>query len=156
MAQRSDDRLDQILDAVTAASRVLVGIATRSLDRSGVAITLAQCRALVVLARSGPMKLTELADALGVSPSTATRMCDRLLAKSLITREKLDGAVSLSASPAGRDVVRKVMRARRNELCQVVSQLDDSQQDELLRCMDAFRKAAGKSGKSERTLGWWD
>ena len=82
VAQRSDSRVDEILDVVTAGSRVLVGIAARSLERSGVAITLAQCRALVTLAEGGPMKLTALADALGVSPSTATRMCDRLLPRS--------------------------------------------------------------------------
>lgn len=120
------------------------------------AITLAQCRALVALAQGGPMKLTALADALGVSPSTATRMCDRLLAKGLINRERVDGSVSLTPSDAGLDVVRSVMRARRAELRKIVSRLGEEQQDELVRCMAAFTKAAGELGEGAWRLGWWD
>lgn len=156
MARGTDDRLDEILDAVTAGSRVLVGIAARSLDRSEVDITLAQCRALVTLAQSGPLNLLGLADALGVSPSTATRMCDRLVAKGLIERRRVDGSVSLSPSPAGLNVIQTVTRARRAHLKGIVSKLGEREQRELLRCMEAFRKAAGELGEGEWALGWWD
>lgn len=156
MVRDSDDVLDELLDAVTAGSRVLVGIAARSLDRSGVDITLAQCRALVTLAQSGPLNLVGLADALGISPSTATRMCDRLLAKGLIERERVDGGVSLAPSAEGVRVIKTVTRARRAELRRIVSQLQDDDRRELLRCMDAFRIAAGELGEGEWALGWWD
>ena len=148
--------MDDILGAVTAGSRVLVGIAARALDRSEVDITLSQCRALVTLAQSGPLNLIGLAEALAVSPSTATRMCDRLVAKGLIERHRVDGGVSLSPSPAGLEVIDTVTRARRAHLKRIVSKLEEHEQQELLRCMEAFRKAAGKLGEGEWALGWWE
>ncbi len=155
MTEEPDGRLDAILDAVTAASRVLVGIAARSLDRSGADITLSQCRLLVTLAQRGPLNLVGLAEVLQVNPSTATRMCDRLVAKGLIVRDRVEGGVSLRPSTAGLEVVEAVTRERRAQLQHVVSQLDGRQQDELLRCMDAFRRAAGELAEGEWALGWW-
>ncbi len=155
MTEEPDGRLDAILDAVTAASRVLVGIAARSLDRSGADITLSQCRLLVTLAQRGPLNLVGLAEVLQVNPSTATRMCDRLVVKGLIVRDRVEGRVSLRPSTAGLQVVEAVTRERRAQLQHVVSQLDGRQQDELLRCMDAFRRAAGELAEGEWALGWW-
>lgn len=156
VGDQAEEKLDEIVDAITAGSRVLVGIAARSLERCGVDITLAQCRALVTLSQIGPLSLVGLADALGVNPSTATRMCDRLVAKDLVARERLDGGVSLSPTPAGIDVVRLITRARRQELHRIVAQLGEHERAEIVRCMDAFRTAAGEVGEGEWALGWWD
>lgn len=156
VTEEPDGRLDAILDAVTAASRVLVGIAARSLDRSGADVTLSQCRLLVTLAQRGPMNLVGLAEVLQVNPSTATRMCDRLVAKGFVVRDRVDGGVSLRPSAAGLEVVEAVTRERRAQLQSVVSRLDASQHDELLLCMDAFRQAAGELAESEWALGWWE
>jgi DNA-binding MarR family transcriptional regulator len=156
MTQDGAPGLNDILDAVTAGSRVLVRIAARSLDRSGADITLPQCRALVTLHQLGPLSLVGLADALGVSPSTATRMCDRLVAKDLIDRKRVGGGVSLTPTAAGREVVRTVTRVRRNELRRIVSQLSDEDQRGMVRCMDAFRAAAGELSEGEWALGWWE
>ena len=74
------------VDAVLTASRTLVAVATQSLGAAAEDTTIAQYRALVVLASRGPQRMTDLAAALGVTPSTAGRMCDRLLRKGLIRR----------------------------------------------------------------------
>lgn len=155
MTQSGGPELDEILDAVTAGSRVLVGIATRSLERSGADLTLSQCRALVTLTQRGPLSLVGLAEALAVNPSTATRMCDRLVAKELVSRERVAGGVSLGPTPAGLKVVKAVTRVRREQLSRIVSRLGKDDQRELVRCMDAFRTAAGELGEGERALGWW-
>src|ERR1700756_2784451 len=63
------------VDAVLSASRSLIAVATRSLGAAAEETSIAQYRALVVLASRGPQRLTDLADALGVAPSTAGRMC---------------------------------------------------------------------------------
>ena len=60
------------------ASRVLVAIAARSLAAAG-EVTLPQYRALVVLASRGPQRAVDLAGVLGVNPSSATRLVDRLV-----------------------------------------------------------------------------
>ena len=78
---------DELVDTVLAASRALVAVAARSLAAAGDEVTLPQYRALVVLAARGPQGTADLASALAVNPSTATRMCDRLVRKGLVRRE---------------------------------------------------------------------
>ena len=69
------------------ASRALVAVAARSLAVAAPAdVTLPQYRALVVLAARGPTRVGDLADALGIHPSTATRLCDRLVDRRLVRR----------------------------------------------------------------------
>lgn len=91
---RPVDDLDAVLDAVVAGSRVLVAISTRSLA-FGRDVTLPQCRALATLGQIGPQSLVGFAAALGVNPSTATRMCERLIEKGLVLRRAADRRVSL-------------------------------------------------------------
>jgi hypothetical protein len=52
------------VDAVLTASRSLVAVATRSLGAAAEETTLAQYRALVVLASRGPRRMVDLAEAL--------------------------------------------------------------------------------------------
>ena len=74
------------VDAVLAASRVLIGVAARSLAAVEDTVTLTQVRALVIIASRGPLHLAALADDMGVHPSNATRACDRLVAAGLLDR----------------------------------------------------------------------
>ncbi len=53
------------VDAVLTASRTLVGVATRSMGAAAEDTTIAQYRALVVLASRGPQRMVDLAEALG-------------------------------------------------------------------------------------------
>jgi MarR family len=95
---------DELVDTVLAASRALVAVAARSLAAAGDEVTLPQYRALVVLAAQGPQGTAELAAALAVNPSTATRMCDRLVRKGLVRRHRLAGdrrAVRIALTAAG-------------------------------------------------------
>src|ERR1700759_4004882 len=88
-----DTRLapDELVDTGLAASGALVAVAARSLAAAGDEVTLPQYRALVVLAARGPRGTAELAAALAVNPSTATRMCDRLVRKGLVRRHRQPG-----------------------------------------------------------------
>ena len=78
--------VEDVIDAVLSASRVLVAVAARSLSDVAEEVTLTQYRTLIVLASRGPQNLAGLAKAVGVTPATATRMCDRLVKKELIAR----------------------------------------------------------------------
>ena len=105
---------DELVDTVLAASRALVAVAARSLAAAGDEVTLPQYRALVVLAARGPQGTAELAAALAVNPSTATRMCDRLVRKGLIRRHRQPGdrrAIRIALTAPGRDLVAEVSRA---------------------------------------------
>ena len=93
------------VDAVLTASRSLIAVATRPLGAAAEETTIAQYRALVVLASRGPQRMAGLAAALGVAPSTAGRMCDRLVRKGLIRRHRARAdrrSVLVSVTAAGR------------------------------------------------------
>ena len=147
--------LDEVLDAVVAASRVLVSISTRSLDATSHDVTLPQCRALATLGQLGPQSLVGFAAALDVNPSTATRMCERLIEKGLVRRESVERGVSLQLTVAGVKLVREITEARRRELEKIVVKLPKSARHELVRCMEAFREAAGEPGERDWAIGWW-
>ena len=109
----TDPAFDNEVDAVLAASRVLVGVAARSLAPVEDTVTLTQFRALVIIASRGPLHLAALADAMGVHPSNATRTCDRLVATGLADRRDNPADrrhLLLTLTAAGRDLVDGVMR----------------------------------------------
>ena len=115
MAQHAADV--DVVDAVLTASRTMVAVATRSLGAAAEDTTLAQYRALVVLASRGPQRMVDLAEALGVAPSTAGRMCDRLVRKGLIRRQRARAdrrSVLVSITAAGREVVDQATERRRD------------------------------------------
>ena len=119
---------DQLVDAVLSASRVLVAIAARSLADVGEEVTFTQYRSLVVLASRGPQGVAALADAVSVTPPTASRMCDRLVKKGLVTRrtDRRDRRqVRIALSPGGRRLVDTVTARRRLEIEQLVASIPD-------------------------------
>ena len=115
---------DQLVDAVLSASRVLVAIAACSLADVGEEVTLTQYRSLVVLASRGPQGVAALAEAVSVAPPTASRMCDRLVKKGLVTRrtDRRDRRqVRIALSPGGRRLVDAVTARRRTEIEELVA-----------------------------------
>ena len=87
-AAREQRHLDEQVDAVLAASRVLVGVSAQSIAAVEDSLTVVQFRALVIVASRGPIHLSALADAMRVHPSNATRTCDRLVADGLLDRRE--------------------------------------------------------------------
>ena len=67
------------VDAVLAASRALVGVAAASISVLGDEVTLPQFRALVLVSDGRATAPGDLAVALGIHPSNATRVVDRCL-----------------------------------------------------------------------------
>jgi DNA-binding MarR family transcriptional regulator len=148
---------DELVDTVLAASRALVAVAARSLAAAGDDVTLPQYRALVVLAAKGPLGTAELAAALVVNPSTATRMCDRLVRKGLVRRHRQAGdrrTVRIALTPAGRDLVAAVTRRRRAELARLLSVLPQAQHGPVIAAFQAFAEAAGEIPAPGAALGW--
>ncbi|MGP3921128.1 MarR family transcriptional regulator [Nonomuraea sp. 10N515B] len=139
---------DPVVEAVLTASRALVAVAARSIAAAGGEVTLPQYRALVLLAARGPQRLVELAEALDVNRSTATRMCDRLVAKKLVRRNRLPSdrrTVRIALTAEGRALVDGVTKHRRTDLARILAQLTRTQQDEVVAALTAFAVAANES-----------
>jgi len=138
---------EETVDAVLAASRSLVAVTERSLGGVAEETTLAQYRALVVLASRGPQRMVDLALALGVTPSTAGRMCDRLLRKGLIRRHRARAdrrEVQVSIAAAGRGVVDEATARRRALLAGILGRMPAGEQAAVAAALRAFAAAAGE------------
>ncbi len=141
------DDADAVTDAVLTASRLLVAVSARSIAAVGESITLAQFRLLVVLSTRGSVNLSMLADQLGVNPSTATRMIDRLIATGLVSRQPNPASrreVVVALTEAGAGAVRQVTARRRKEIARIVSRMPVKQRQGLVEALEAFTEAGGE------------
>jgi DNA-binding MarR family transcriptional regulator len=148
---------DELVDAVLGASRALVAVAARSLAGVAEGVTLPQYRFLVELASRGPQRLADLAAALGVDRSTATRMCDRLVGKHLVTRRRTQEdrrAVRVSLTASGAGLVAEVSRRRRGEIAAIVERMPVANRDAVVRALRVFADAAGEVPEQDWSLGW--
>ena len=140
------------VDAVLTASRSLIAVATRSLGAAAEETTIAQYRALVVLASRGPQRMVDLAEALEVAPSTAGRMCDRLVRKGQVRRSRARSdrrAVLVSLTPAGRQVVDQATVRRRELIAGILTSLPAAEQAAIAGALRAFAAAAGEVPDSQ-------
>lgn len=156
IGERPEDR-DDLVDAVLGASRALVAVAARSLADLAEDVTLAQYRALVELAARGPQRPADLASALGVDRSTATRMCDRLVRKQLVQRRRISAdrrVVRISLTGAGRALVGEVTRRRRVEIAQILRRMSRAERASALAALRVFADAAGEVPEQDWSLGW--
>lgn len=141
-----------VIDAVLAASRAMIAVATKSLGTVAEETTIAQYRALVVLASRGPQRMVDLAEALEVAPSTAGRMCDRLVRKGLIRRHRGRAdrrSVLVSITAAGRQVVDQATARRRELIAAILGNLPAAQQPAVAGALSAFAAAAGEVPDSQ-------
>ncbi len=143
---------ERAVEAVLTASRAMIAVATRSLGAAAEETTIAQYRTLVVLASRGPQRLVDLAGALGVAPSTAGRMCDRLVRKGLIRRQRARTdrrAVLVSITAAGRDVVDGATERRRELITGILARLPAHTQHSIAEALRAFAEASGEIPDSQ-------
>lgn len=146
-----------VVEALLTASRAMVALAARSLADLDAEVTLPQYRALVVLASRGPQRVVDIAAELGVTSSTATRMCDRLVRKNLARRYRVARdrrEVRLTLTPAGRTLVRAVTERRRDELVRVVDAMPADAHQPVITALQALSAATGEVPEREWWLGW--
>ena len=149
--------VDAATDAVLLMSRTLVGVAARSLAATEDTITLVQYRALVMLGAQGEQNMQSLADGLGIQPSTATRLCDRLIAKGYVVRSPSKASrreVTLALSDKGHALVRAETARRRRAIRRIVERLDVETQLEIVDALGALSAAAEIGPDHAWRLGW--
>lgn len=135
------------IDAVLRASRALVGIAAASIAETSEVVTVPQLRVLVMIDTHGPLNLASVAAALEISPSNASRICDRLIKAGFLHRQ--DSAadrrnISLSLTTDGRQLVRKMTRHRRRSITRVLRAMRAEERRSVVAALDAFAVAAGE------------
>lgn len=148
MAERNGTAVsaDQV-EAVLRASRVLVGITAASIAEVDEVVTVPQLRVMMMLATRGPLNLLGVAGGLGVAPSNASRICDRLLKLGMIDRRD-DPAdrrqLELTLTAEGSALIDRVVRHRRTAIRRILRKMEPDQRDRLAAALDSFATAAGE------------
>jgi DNA-binding MarR family transcriptional regulator len=112
-----------------------------------------QWRVLVVVSAQPQGTLGAVASALGVHPSTATRLVDQLVTSELLLRREHPTDrryLSLSLSRKGERLVEKVTTARRRDIEVVLERIDVSRRHLIAVALDEFALASGEISVSPR------
>ncbi|MEZ5217590.1 MAG: MarR family transcriptional regulator [Ilumatobacteraceae bacterium] len=151
--------LDRATDALLESSRALVAVAARSWPKSTRSSRFSSTERSSS-STSETAATRDLAVELGIRASSATRLCDRLVAKELVDRAVSDRdrrESVLTLSDAGRALVDQVMLRRREELRAIVRRMSGEELDAAVAGLGAFRRAvtdddpAAAAGRA----GWW-
>jgi DNA-binding MarR family transcriptional regulator len=113
---------DEVLLAVT---RLVMDVSVRAADELG-ALSPVQLRALTVLRTSSGANLATLAESMGITVSTASRLVDRLVAAEWVHRRpspQTRREVSLTLSEAGKKLLRRYDDRRLEELRNCLAQV---------------------------------
>jgi len=152
------DVLDSQVVELMAASRVLVAACARSMAGLDAVVTPVQMRALVIVASRGGMRLTELAQALDVHPSNATRTCDKLVAAGLMARQENPQnrrELVLTLTSAGQRLVTAIGRRRGDAISEVLRAVPVERRDQVVAAMREFAAAGGEAQDDDLwAMGW--
>jgi len=146
----------EALEVLQSVTRILTGVALRSLDVLDGAVTLPQFRMLAILADLGPARSVQVARALGLEASTITRLADRLVGAGYVTRGSEPGhrgVVTLELTATGRLLVTKVATWRQQELARMLTRLPAEQREGVAAALRHLVAAAGDGyGMASRTV----
>jgi len=147
---------DEEVTAFQVATRDLIDVAVRSVEVVAPGVSLPQFRLMLVLDDLGVTPSTKLARELAVSPSSVTRMADRLVTSGHVTRDR-DGEkrsiVALALSPLGVKTVHEVLSWRHVELARILHSVDAADRAAAVRALTTFHSAAA-SRPEHSHLGW--
>ncbi|HET8616573.1 MAG TPA: MarR family transcriptional regulator [Actinomycetales bacterium] len=144
-ASRVHDVESSQVDAVMDAARLLVAVVAASVLEVEDRASLPQLRVLTLMAARGFLTLGAVADALGVHPSNATRMCDRLVAAGYVDRQDDPDdrrQLRLTLTDQGAALVDSLMAHRRAAVARAMAQMPASERAQLAASLTAFTDAA--------------
>ena len=142
--------------AVEAATGALVIALGRAEEAILPRVSVSQLRALLIISRQAPTNLNQLAEELGAIPSSASRLCDRLVAAGLVTRRTGSTdrrAVELRVSLEGRRLLDQLREFRRAEVARVLAGMDAASRHALLAGLGDFQRAAERLDGTGRGAG---
>jgi DNA-binding MarR family transcriptional regulator len=129
------------------AARVFSAVVASSLAQGGDLLTWPQLRALVLVATRPEVTTTQIAEALDVHLSSASRLCERLVAASLIERRTSASDrrnLLISLTPQGSTLVETIMEHRRRAFTSILANMSAPDRIALRHCLDTFSDAAGE------------
>lgn len=142
------DGLLEDAEALERALRPVVDAAVSAGEQLEERVAPVHLRALQALEAAGPCHVSVLADGLGLLPSTASRLSDRLAAAGLISRGPSPTnrrATLLDLTHAGRDVLADLAQARSERLARILAVMGERDRRRLLAAARSLADAASRA-----------
>jgi DNA-binding MarR family transcriptional regulator len=130
-------------DALLALARGMIGLSTRAADQLG-QVSVVQLRALTMLRGLQPASLVQLAEGIGVTPSTTSRLVDRLVAARLVDRRPSPESrrqIELRLSPEGEATLDRYDALRLSLMSDALEQLPDDRRGAVVDALAEFGAA---------------
>ncbi|MFG1842780.1 MarR family winged helix-turn-helix transcriptional regulator [Micromonospora sp. NPDC049175] len=138
---RRTDPETSMAAALDAAAAALLGIWESTREGAAGRVSGAQLRAVTVVEQHDGINLRRLATRLGMLLSSASRLCDRLVAAGLLEREpgRFDRReISLHLTPEGRRLLAELRADRQAQLAVVLAGMSPEGRDALLGGLREF------------------
>jgi len=143
---RADD-----VAALELMSRAMVGLTMRSVEVLGGEASLPQFRLLLVLSGLGRVASSRLAAEMGLGASSITRLADKLEDAGLLARgtdPRSRSVVTLQATPAGVELVARVVARRQELLAEVLGRMTARERAEVSRIARRFADLSGDAAST--------
>jgi DNA-binding MarR family transcriptional regulator len=136
--------LDENAAAVDLSAEAMVSVFDDAREAMADRVSGSQLRALLVVEEYDGINLRGLAGQLGVILSSASRLCDRLVASGVL--ERMPGRtdrreIALHLTSAGHNLLDKIRTDRRRRLAAVLEQMTPGSRKALRDGLEAFRAA---------------
>ena len=131
-------------EALLAMARLAMDASVRAADDMG-GVSPVQLRALTALRKAGPLNLAQLAEEMGVTVSTASRLVDRLVAVDWVHRRQSPHnrrEISLTLTPQGNSLLRRFDDQRVQRLQACLTRLAPERRDVVVAALQEFADAA--------------
>lgn len=145
MSPSSQGRGAEQLDAMVTAARVFAGITAESIAQADAGLTLPQLRVLVLASQIQPLSPSDVAGALDVHLSTASRICDRLVRAGMLDRRDREDdrrLLALTLTAYGRRQLDDITAHRRQVFRRVLRRMEPGQRTALAQALIDFVEAA--------------
>jgi DNA-binding MarR family transcriptional regulator len=141
------------LESLMNAARIFAATTVESVAPIGDTVTLPQLRILVLASTRPSVNNSDVAQALDVHLSSASRTCDRLVRSGLLSRQALPRdrrRVELILTCEGQKLVAEVTARRRATFNRILRQMSADDQTALSQALDVFVNLADE--QAERVL----
>jgi DNA-binding MarR family transcriptional regulator len=135
------ERVTDVAAAVESTVEALVSVLETARMAQSPAVPPTQLRVLSIIAGNRHTNMNRLAEALGVVPSSASRLCDRLEATGLLRRvpdPRDRREVRLVITTAARRMLDELRERRRAALGEVLERMTPATRQDLVRALAAF------------------
>jgi DNA-binding MarR family transcriptional regulator len=130
-------------DALLALARGMIGLSTRAADELG-QVSVVQLRALTMLRELQPASLVQLAEGIGVTASTTSRLVDRLVAGGFVDRRTSPESrrqIELRLSPDGEATLDRYDMLRVSGMAAALEQIPGDRRDAVVEALAEFATA---------------